>query len=109
MFLLVTSNPPWIGLTCQFCDREQFCLNVASKSDVDGLDKKGTEPINRENQQSREKLPLDQEFSDDSNGDKGLPLADDKQDEDGEINVLVGSGGDLIKIYSEANKKDALD
>ena len=33
-----------------------------------------------------------------------MPLADDKQGEDGEIKALVDSGT-LFKIYNKANKK----
>ena len=38
-----------------------------------------------------------------------MPLADNKQGEDGEIKALFDSGTDLIKIYNKANKNDALD
>ena len=71
---------------------------------MNGLDKKGIEPIKRENQQIRGPPP-EQEFSDDSDEDEGMPLADDKQGENGEIEGLVDLDTDFIKIYNEANKK----
>ena len=34
-----------------------------------------------------------------------MSLADDKEDKDDEIKALVYSGADLMKIYSEVDKK----
>ena len=39
--------------------------------------------------------PPVQEYRDDSDRDEGMPLADDKQGEDGEIKALVDSDADL--------------
>ena len=56
------------------------------------------------------KTLIEQELSDDDDGDEDMSLADDNEYEDAEIKALIGSGAELIEIDdSETDKSDALD
>ena len=52
----------------------------------------------------------EQDFSQDSDEDEDMSLADDNDKEDAEIKALLDSGADLIEIDdNEEDDKDALD
>ena len=55
------------------------------------------------------KTLIEQELSDDDDGDEDMSLADDNEDEDAEIKALIDSNADLIKIDdSETDENYAL-
>ena len=87
-------------LTCQFFSSKRTILLKYCKLIGRGQPGiKGNRTYNQRKSAKSGKTPSEQEFSDDSDGYEGMPLADNKQGEDGEIKALVDSGTDLIKIY----------